>query len=160
MDNSASAVEANKFEGLNFGQACMLLFDECKSSAPEVDGFQSLITYVKEIHEALGLEFNLEEYWNPTVVSGSYPVWPAEVMNYNPRLGEVTRESTEALIEMMGTTQRLSDEYRGRVDAASRSRDRQNRSNVTIDPNSLIRAVNTAPTYIPEASEDDEDDFL
>lgn len=163
MDNSASAVVPSKFEGLSFGQACMLLFEECKSSAPEVDGFQNLITYVKDMHETLGLEFKVEEYWNPGVVSGTYPVWPDSIVRFNPSgiIGEgVTRESTEQLIGLMEATQSITEAYRHRVDQASRSRDRGSRSNVTIDPNMLSRAVNTAPVYVPEASEDDEDDFL
>lgn len=162
MDNASGAVAVTRFDGLNFGEACALLFTECKSSAPEVDGFQNLITYVKSMHETLGIEFKVEEYWNPTTVSGTYPVWPDAIARWQPSAelsGPVTRESTQALLEILRTTTRLADTYRRGIDDASRRAQRRG-SDGLIDPNMLVRAVNTAPLFVPEASEDDEDDFL
>jgi hypothetical protein len=162
MDNASVAVEVTRFDGLNFGQACALLFAECKSSAPEVDGFQNLITYVKSMHETLGLEFKVEEYWNPETVSGTYPVWPDAIARWQPSeaiAGPVTRESTQALLKILRDTTRLADTYRRGIDAVSQNSQRRGREGL-IDPNMLVRAVNTAPLFVPEASEDDEDDFL
>lgn len=163
MDQSSAsvAVADTRFAGLNFGQACELLFGECKSSSPDVDGFQNLISYVKDMHAALGLEFKLEEYWSTSTVSGTYPVWPDSIARWQPpeSMRVVTRESTQALIELMQTTTRLSETYRTNVDRASRNNQSRSRDGM-IDAGMLNRAVNTAPTFMPEASEDDEDDFL
>jgi len=159
--NASVAVADTRFAGLNFGQACELLFGECKSSSPDVDGFQNLISYVKDMHGALGLEFKLEDYWNVSAVSGTYPVWPDAIARWQPpeNLRVVTRESTQALINLVQTTSRLAESYRTNVDRVSRNHQSRSRDGM-IDAGMLNRAVNTAPTFMPEASEDDEDDFL
>lgn len=161
MEQPSGSVTEERFAGLSFGQACEMLFAECKSSAPDIDGFQNLISYVRDMHEALGLEFKAEEYWNTETVSGTFAVWPREILQWQgPDLsGGVTRESISALRDLMVSTARMTETYRANVDTISRNAQRRSRDGM-IDPNMLTRAVNTAPIFVPEASDDDEDDFL
>ena len=63
MDATESVV-VDKFAGLNFGQACLMLFDECKSSAPQAEAFESTLKFIEQVHTTMGRPFSRDEYWN------------------------------------------------------------------------------------------------
>lgn len=166
MDAAQSVIEeevvVDRFAGLTFGEACELLFAECKSSAPSSAGFQNMIDYIRSVHEAMGLEFSCETYWNAGTISGSHEVFPQDLgVSLNNVPMELTREYLEQMIEKIGAIETANNTYRSAHERISGSaRGRASNGNGVIDTRLLTRSVNTAPIFLAVSADDEEDDFI
>lgn len=164
MDAAQVVIEepVDRFAGLTFGEACEMLFAECKSNAPSSEGFQNMIDYIRKVHEAMGVEFSCESYWNEGTISGSHEVFPPGLgESFNTLPDELTREYLEGMILKIGALEAATTQYRTnheRVVGNGSSRARS--GNGIIDTRILTRSVNTAPVFIQASGNDDEDDFI
>lgn len=148
------------FAGLTFVQACEMLFAKCKSNAPSSEGFQNMIDYIRSVHEAMGLEFVCEDYWNESTISGSHQVFPAGLgASFNNLPDTLTREYLEDLITRLGDLESAGNTYRVTHERVAGRRGNSN-SNGIIDTRLLQRSVNSAPVYLASNSQEDEDDFI
>jgi len=165
MDATEAVTEqVDRFAGLDFVQACEMLFGECKSNAPVSEGFQAMIDFIKGVHESAGVEFSPEEYWNPSVFSGNFPVFPprlGEELNIIPE--ELTREYLEDLLAKAAELDRLNSTYRTTHErvANRQNRDGRPRNNEGhIDPRALQRSINSSPVFLKVSDSEEEDDFI
>lgn len=149
------------FAGLTFGQACEMLFAKCKSNAPSSEGFQNMIDYIGSVHEAMGLEFSPETYWNVDTISGSHEVFPPGLgTELNQIPATLTREFLEDMIFKIGDLEVATTKYRQAHErVVSRGQSRNSGSGV-IDTRILTRSVNTVPVFLTASAVDDEDDFI
>lgn len=162
MDATAVVTEPveDRFAGLTFGDACAMLFAECKSNAPSSEGFQSMIDYIGKIHQSMGLEFSCGEYWNESTISGSHEVFPPNLgqeLNVIPDV--LTPEYLLDLIEKVGGIEAANATYRAAHERVMRG-SRASSSGI-MDTRILVRSFNTAPIYLATSvAADDEDDFI
>lgn len=161
MDQSTGVTEpvVDRFAGLDFGQACEMLFAECKSNAPQSQGFQNMIDYIEKVHVAMGLPFSREEYWNSNVISGSYEVFPTNLgagLNVIP--DDITLEYLDGLIEKLEVLDQANVSYRQTHERAV-GEARNGRTLGVIDTRLLTRSMNSAPLFVAMGAED-EDDFI
>lgn len=148
------------FAGLTFTQACNMLFAKCKSNAPSSEGFQNMIDYIRGVHEAMGLEFDCNEYWNVDTFSGSHPVFPPGLgASFNTLPDELSREYLIDLIGKIGDLEAANTTYRQNHERIGSSRGRSTSGGI-IDTRTLQRSVNTAPIYLAVSEQEDEDDFI
>lgn len=164
MDQATSVEEVgvDRFAGLTFGEACSMLFSECKSNAPASRGFQNMMDFVSGVHQAMGIPFSREEYWNENIISGTHEIFPAALgADLNVVPDEISEGYLDNLIERIGEIEQLNAGYR-RVheEVVSTSRSGSSRRNSHIDISALTRAMNSVPMYLPVNSADDEDDFI
>lgn len=152
----------DRFAGLTFGEACEMLFSECKSNAPSSEGFQNMIDYIGKVHVAMGIEFSPESYWNEGTISGGHEVFPpgiGDALNHLP--DELTREYLQGMIEKIGALETATSQYRANHERVAGSNSSRTRSgNGIIDTRILTRSVNTAPVFMLVSETDDEDDFI
>lgn len=152
----------DRFAGLTFGEACEMLFAECKSNAPSSEGFQNMIDYIGKVHAAMGVEFTPESYWNEGTISGSHEVFPpgiGDALNVLPN--ELTREYLQGMIEKIGALEAATVQYRqGHERVSGNNSSRGRNGNGSIDTRILTRSVNTAPVFMLASADDDEDDFI
>jgi hypothetical protein len=164
MDSASVTVEpeVNIFEGLTFGDACEMLLAKCKSSAPEVAGFQNTLDYVRDIHEIMGIEFNLETYWNEGVISGSHQLWPNELTRQVQITipAEITREHLEERIAFSTRLTEIQTGYRTRYERLSGGRNGRGQGDGIFDSRLLDSAVNRSLVFTGQETDDAEDDFL
>ncbi len=160
MDATNSAVEQpiDRFAGMTFGSACDLLFSEAKSTAPEHAGFQMMIDFVAEVHEAMGVEFNLDDYWNDSTISGSHAVFPANLgVSLNEIPEEITREYLDEMINKLGLLETTNVNRRRQYEQVVQ--ETRGGPRHVFDRNRLQLNMNTAPVFVM-VSDDEDDDFL
>lgn len=151
--------EVDKFAGLTFGEACLMMFDVCKSTAPSSEGFQVMIDFIAGVHEAMGVEFDYTTYWSDETINGTHEVFEpglGHALNVVPDV--LTDEYLTAMIEKLGALEAANSVYRTSFENVRHRT--QVRNNVLIDTRRLQAVVNSVPVYLPVAEESEEDDFI
>lgn len=160
MDASQTVVEeVDRFAGLTFGQACTMLFTECKSNAPASESFQATIDFIRGVHESMGVEFSCDDYWNKDTISGSHQVFPENLgREFNVIPDDLTVDYIDEMIDRLGALESLNSRYRAGYERTTAARG--SRAQGVIDTRALTRTVNASPVFLKVSDVEEEDDFI
>lgn len=144
-----------ELEGMTFAEQFQFLMRKAPSSDTGLQAFEAILKVIEDLCANSGVAFDRTEYWNVDKIRGDHPVIPEGVGDFVvPAI--ITEEAINRFIEVSTSIYAAQNVIRN----ASANSGQPQRGQAMLDQRILVRTVQSAPMYLVQSEDSEEDDFL